>query len=408
MRYLIIGNGVVGITAAQAIKKADAESEVHIYDAEPYLYYRRPQLWKFIADQAEEKALYFRPAEWYAKQGITLHLGTRVTEIIPQSHALVLEDGSSVEYDRLLLAMGSRCFVPPINGVDKEGVFTLRSLDDAKAIKERAKQSKSAVIIGGGLLGLETGRAISELGLSVTVLETCPYLLPRQLDAAGAAVLQHCLEDQGFCSVMTDVQTSAILGDEQVTGVQLTDGTVVPADLVVISTGIRLRAELADQAGLNVNRGVLVDDQMNAGVPDIFAAGDVAVHNGRIYGIIPAALEQAKIAAANMVELGSAHYHGTLPATSLKITGVSLTCLGEAMIEASDSVSILRRSDPQNGLYTRVALQDGKIIGAILLGNQKNAMWFKRLMSMQRDISAYSEQLLDPEFDIKALATSQT
>ncbi len=407
MRYLIIGNGVVGITAAQAIQRADAAAQIHIYGAEPYLYYSRPRLWQFIANQIEQKSLYFRSAEWYAKQGIHLHLGTRATALAPQSHELILADGSTVLYDRLLLAMGSRSFVPPIIGADKKGVFALRSLDDALAIKEQAQKAKSAVIIGGGLLGLETARAISALGLSVTVLEFFPYLLPRQLDAEGAAVLQSRLEAQGFCTVMTGAQTQAIVGDEYVTGVQLADGKTIPAELVVISTGIRSRIELAAQAGLNVKRGVLVDEQMSVGFPDVFAAGDVAEFEGRVYGIIPAAIEQANIAAANMVEPGSRIYRGTLPTTSLKITGIALTCLGEAMIAASDEVIVLRHSNPESGAYTRLAMQDGKIVGAILLGDKKNTMFFKRLMSAGRDVSAYREQLLSPNFDVKALATTQ-
>jgi nitrite reductase (NADH) large subunit len=411
MRYAIIGNGVAGVTAAQAIKRADAAAQVDVYSAEPYPYYFRPRLWEFIAGQLEADDLYFRPPEWYAERGIGLHLGARVTALDPAAHLLTLRhspgqglaDGSSAGYDRLLLAMGGQPFVPPFEGTHKAGVFTLRSLDDARAIKEHAQGVSTAVVIGGGLLGLETARALLDRGLSVTVIEFAPYLLPQQLDEPGGRVLEARLRDMGLRLILTNTATQAILGDERATGVRCKSGSSVEGELIIISTGIRPQVELAQQAGLDVQRGVVVDEQLRTSAPDVYAAGDVTEFEGHIYGIIPAALEQARAAAANMVSDGSAVYQGTVPATTLKIVGIDLTSLGDATLN-EDQALILRRVDEKTGVYKRLALRDGKLVGAILLGDKSSAPAFKQLITTGRDVSGYTQQLLDENFDLKALA----
>jgi len=404
-RYIIVGNGVAGITAAQAIVRADPAAEVHLFGAEPYPYYRRPRLWEFIAGEIEQEALYFRPPEWYAERGIHLHLGVRATSLDPTAHRLTLDNNSHAEYDRLLLATGGRPFVPPFEGTDREGVFTLRTLDDALAIKVYARGVRSAAVIGGGLLGLETARALLSLGLDVSVIEYSSYLLPRQLDAEGAQVLQSLLEAMGL-HILTGAATEAIVGDGRATGVRLGDGRVVDGELVLISTGIRSRVELAREAGLAVKRGVIVNEQLQTSVEDVFAAGDAAEFKGQVYGIIPAATEQAQVAAANMVMPGSATYGGTIPANTLKIVGVDLTCLGEATV-AGDEFVILRQVDAASGVYRRLTLRDGKIVGAILLGDTQSVRPVKQLIASRRDVSAYGERLLDEDFDLKILAQGQ-
>jgi len=412
-RYVIVGNGVAGVTAAQSIVRADPTAEVHTFGAEPYPYYRRPRLWELIAGEVEQDALYFRPPEWYAERGIHVHLGVRATSLDPSAHCLTLSDGSIAEYDRLLLATGGRPFVPPFEGTGREGVFTLCTLDDALAMKTYARDVRRAAVIGGGLLGLETARALRSAGLEVTVIEFAPYLLPRQLDAEGAQVLQALLEAQGL-HILTNAATEAILGDGHATGVRLKDGRVVDGELVLISTGIRSRLELAREAGLEVNRGVVVDEQLRSSAADVYAAGDAAEFKGRVYGIIPAAIEQAQVAAANMVadppassgRGGSTTYSGTMPANTLKVVGIDLTCLGEATA-TGDEFAILSRSDPASGVYRRLALRKGKIVGAILLGDTQSVRPVRQLMATGHDVSAYSERLLDENFDLRALAQGQ-
>ena len=405
LRYVIVGNGVAGVTAAQSIVRADPAAEVHIFGVEPYPYYQRPRLWEFLAGEIEQQTLYFRPLEWYAAQGIQVHLGERVTALDPAEHRLTLADRGStkfVVYDRLLLATGAQPFVPPFAGADKDGVFTLRTLDDARAMKAYAGDVLSVVVIGCGLLGLETARALLSLGLDVSLIESAPHLLPRQLDAEGAQVLQARLEATGL-HFLTNAATEAILGNGRVTGVRLKDGRVVEGEMVLISTGIRSRVDLAREAGLEVNRGLIVDEQLRTSAADVYAAGDVAEFEGVVYGIIPAAIEQAQVAAANMVADGSAIYSGTVPATTLKIVGIDLTSLGEATA-TGDELVVLRQMDPATGVYQRLALRDGKIVGAILLGDTRNVRPLKQLIATGHDVSAYSDRLLDEDMDLKALA----
>ncbi len=401
-RYVIVGNGVAGVTAAQNIARSDPGAEVHILSSEPYLYYQRPRLWEFLAGEIEQEELIFRPRSWYDGQGIQVHLGVRAAALDPAGRRLTLADGGRMSYDRLLLASGGRSFVPPFAGTDKDGVFTLRTLDDALAMKTYAEGIEGAVVIGGGLLGLETARALLSLGLNVWVLEFEPHLLPRQLDAEGAEVLQSLLEDLGL-RILTGAVTESIQGERSATGVRLKDGAVVEGELVLISTGIRSRVELAREAGLEVNRGVIVDEQLRTSAADVYAAGDVAEFEGVVYGIIPAATEQALAAAANMVSAGSATYNGTVPSTTLKIVGLDLTSLGEATA-AGDEFVVLQRVDLANGVYQRLTLRHGQIVGAILLGDTQNVQPLKRLITTGRDVSAYSERLLEQDFDLKALA----
>jgi len=410
LRYVIVGNGVAGVMAAQSLVQADPAAEVHIFGEEPYPYYQRPRLWEFLAGEIEQQTLYFRPPEWYAAKGIQVHLGTRVTTLDPAEHRLTLADGGSIHYDRLLLGTGAQPFVPPFAEADKtcgercrtSGVFTLRTLDDARAMKAYADDVHSAVVIGCGLLGLETARALLSSGLDVTMLESAPRLLPRQLDEEGAQVLQAHLEKMGL-QFLTGAATETILGNEHVTGVQLKDGRVVEGEMVLISTGIRSQVELAQEAGLEVNRGLVVDEQLRTSAADVYAAGDVTEFEGVVYGIIPAATEQAQVAAANMVADGSATYSGTVPATTLKIVGIDLTCLGDATATGDEFV-VLRQVDPATGVYRRLALRDSKIVGAILLGDTQNVRPLKKLIATGRDLSAYSGQLLDESLDLKALA----
>jgi len=392
-RYVIIGNGVAGVTAAQSIARAHPGADLHIYAAEPYPYYRRPQLPDYIAGIVAEADIFYRPPEWYEQQGIRVHLNAPVVELDPQAHRLRLADGTAVPYDRLLLATGGLAWMPPIEGARCAGVFTLRTLDDARAIRQFAQSVRRGVVIGGGLLGLETARALRALGLEVTVLEFAPYLMPRQLDREGAAVLEMLLRRMDIQTV-TSAVTEAILGGGAVRAVRLKDGREFPADIVVCSTGIRSDVALARQAGLTVNRGVVVDEHLQTSAPDVYAAGDVAEAGGIVYGIVPAAIEQARAAAANMVAPGSATYSGTLPATTLKVVGAELTSLGECVAESNDLVQ-LRRADPQNGRYRKLTLRDGRIVGAILLNEREHTSPIRQLMERGTDVSAYTELLME-------------
>jgi len=400
-QYIIVGNGIAGITAAQTIVRADPASEVHIFGAEPYPYYRRPILWEFIAGQIEQEALFFRPTAWYTERGIRLHLGVGVTALNPQAHSLTLADGSSAEYDRLLLATGGRPFIPPFEGSEKKGVYVLRTIEDAISIKEHAQGVSTAAVIGGGLLGIETARALASLNLDVSVIEFMPHLLPLQLDAEGAQALQSLLESMGM-RILTGAATEAILGDELPTGVRTKDGRIVDAELVLISTGIRPRIELASEAGMDVNRGVVVDGQLRTSATDVYAAGDAAEFEGTIYGIISSAIDQARVASANMVANGSATYNGTVPTTTLKVAGAELTSMGEYVVEG-DEYTQLRHTDEGTGTYRKIVLREGRIVGAILLNDKSRVAPITQLIKRGTDVSAHTNLLLNDDFDLKSL-----
>ena len=406
-RYLIVGNGVAGVTAAQGIARATsaaggAAAEVHVYGSEPYPYYQRPRLWQYLAGEVSQEELYFRPFEWYASRGIHVHPDTRVTVLDAAEHRIQLADGTWEPYDRLLLATGGRSFVPPFEGVDLQGVYALRSLDDALAIKHVADQVSNVAVIGGGLLGLETARALVAPGRRVSVIEIADHLLPRQLDVTGAQVLQSRLEAMGL-SIYTGAATRAINGNHKATGVLLTSGRTIPAELLIVSTGIRSRVELAREAGLETNRGIVVDERLRTSAPDVYAAGDTAEFQGTVYGIIPAAIEQARAVAGQMTGGSNSAYDGTVPSTTLKIVGIDLTCLGESTADGAEHI-ILRYSDQASGVYKRLALQENAIVGAILMGDVGDARWMQRLIDDKRDVSAFGSRMLDGGVDLKALA----
>jgi nitrite reductase (NADH) large subunit len=325
-----------------------------------------------------------------------------VTALDAAEHRIQLADSSWERYDRLLLATGGRPFVPPFEGVDLKGVHALRSLDDALAIKHLADQVSNIVVIGGGLLGLETARALVAPGRRVSVIEIAPHLLSRQLDVTGAQVLHRRLEAMGL-NIYVGAATRAIVGNTKATGVLLTSGRTISAELVIVSTGIRSRTELAREAGLDVNRGIVVDGQLRTSAPDVYAAGDAAEFQGVVYGIIPAAIEQARTVAGIMAGNGAKPYDGTLPSTTLKIVGIDLTCLGDSIADGTEHI-ILRYSDQASGIYKRLVLHENAIIGAILMGDVGDARWMQRLITDKRDVSAFGSRMLDGGVDLKALA----
>lgn len=401
-RFVIIGSGVASITAARTIAQTQPGANIEIYTADQYPYYSRPRLWEFLAGEIAQEDLYFYPPAWYKEQGIQMHLGSRVASLSPAKKEITLADGSVVPYEKLLLAMGSRAFVPPVPGADKQGVFTLRTVNDAQAMKAYAPGAKRAVAIGGGLLGLETARALRLLGLEVTVLEINPRLMPRQLDAEGAAVLTKLIAGLGL-KVIVGAATQAIVGDGRATGVALKSGEIIPGDLILLSAGIRSNIGLAQEAGLKVNQGVIVDQYMRTSAEGVYAAGDVAEFEGRVYGIIPAAIEQAQIAGAHMAGATPKPYRGTIPSNTLKIVGIDLTCIG-VVVPEGEGYQELRRTDETGCCYKKFVLKDGRLVGAILLGEKADVASISKLINTVVDVSAYAGHLLDEDFDWKTLA----
>ncbi|MBN2083685.1 MAG: NAD(P)/FAD-dependent oxidoreductase [Anaerolineales bacterium] len=398
-RYVIVGGGVAGTTAAQNLRRLDPSAAVVLLGDEPTPYYYRPKLWEFLAGSIEQPALMYRPADWYAAQKIDLRISTTASAIQPNSRTLTLASGEVLSYDRLLLATGACCYVPGLPGVKLPGVFVLRTLQDAVAIRAQASRSRRAVVIGGGLLGLETAHALSVLKQEVTVIEIAPHLLPRQLDREGAQFLQARLESMGL-KFITGARTAAVTGESAATGIRLEDGREVPGELILFSAGIVPNADLAREAGIDSNKGILVNPSMQTGMEGIFAAGDVAEFEGRVYGLVPPAIEQARVAAQTMAGVGQAGYSGTLPAATLKLVGMDLTSLGEATAE--DAALIIRRAADEKAMcYKKLVIRNGVLVGAILLNETGTVPLFKQLMASKRDVSRVVDRLLDETFDLK-------
>ena len=399
MQVVIVGNGVAGITAAAAIRERSADAKISVYTDESHPYYPRPRLYNILSGEAQPADIYGFPTQWYTERKITVDLSKKAAGIETDKKELLLQDGHRISYDKLLLANGAHSFVPPVKGVEKTGVFTLRSLQDALAIREYAKKTKKAVVIGGGLLGLEFAASLRKLGQQVDVIELLPRLLPMQLDQDGAALLQQILESRGV-NVTVGVKTEEIIGQQAVSAVALGGGKQISGDFVLFSAGVRSNTDLASQAGIKTNRGVLVDDYLRTNATDVYAAGDVAEFRGRVYGIIPAALDQAKIAALNMFEKEGHVYTGTIPSNTLKIVGIDLASMGLANPEGSGFEEV-RKLKREERVYKKVVVQQGIIVGAIILGETRSVAPIKRLMDQKIDITRYKDTILEDGFDFR-------
>lgn len=399
--YVIIGNGIAGVTAAATVASLVPDAQIPIYSSERYPYYRRPWLPDFLAGKYEIADLYAYPESWYQKRRIKVHLDSPVASIDAAAKVISLASGATVQYERLLLACGGNAWIPPVENTHIPGVFTLRTLDDALAIRDYAEKVERAVIVGGGLLGLEAARGLRDAGLDVTVVEVFPRLLPRQLDEEGAAVLSKLIEAFGI-AVVTGATVETVVGEEAATGVRLKSGSMIRGEMVLFSAGIRPDVTLAKSAGLEVNRGVVANGQMQTSDHHIFVAGDMAEFDTRIYGIIPAAIEQARVAAANMVSPNSETYAGTTPSNTLKVVGIDLTSIGIVNPEEPGYVSY-NMADSDKGIYKKLVFKDDTFVGAILLGDRESVRPITRLLARNAQIASLGPRLLESDFDLKTL-----
>ena len=387
-RFLIIGNGVGGTTAAENIRKHDKQSSIVMVTDEDFPFYYRIRLNEFIAGEITESDLRARDQQWYDDRGIELMANTRISGQGPDEKTMATESGRQISWDSLLIATGSHSFIPPIKGVEKKGVFALRSLQDARNISAWAEKVEDVVLIGGGLLGLEAGKALRKMGKNVTVVEFFPRLLPRQLDDEGGKRLQRIMEEMGF-SFRLGAKTEAILGDDQVSHVQLDGGETVPAQMALISAGVRPNLELAEALGLDRDKGIKVNERLRTSRGEIYAAGDVAEFRGMSYGIWTAAMEQGKIAGANMTGADE-KYEGTIMANTLKVVGIDLASAGN--IDAENEFESEVVSTDLN--YKKIVISENKIIGCIMLGDTKDFNRINKAMSRKEDFSRIKAQVL--------------
>ena len=389
MQFVIIGNGVAGTTAAATIRKLDDQGKIIIISEDHYPFYSRIRLPDFLSNEVDENGLIIRKETWYKENRIDLLLNKTVTDIDTAAKQVITPDNLTIQYDRLLIAIGGLSFVPPLPGADKKGVFTLRTLDDAIAIKEYAKKHRRVLLLGGGVLGLEAGNGLRKAGNSITVVEFFPRLLPRQMDPGGAAILQAALEKTGF-RFHLGAQSREIIGTDSAEALILNDGTRIDCDMIIISAGVRHNGRLAEKLGLTIEKGIVVNNRMETDIPGIFAAGDVIQHNNTFYGIWPASEKQGEIAGINMAG-GDAEYSGTTISNTLKVAGADLCAAGDIDAEGKRDAIIFKDSD--NFIYRKMVFQDDRIIGVILYGDIKNRQKILKAIESRKDIGAIRNKL---------------
>lgn len=390
-RVVIVGNGIAGTTAADYVRRRHPTCSIDLVAREEHFLYNRMAISRLVYGRSAMQGLYLQPDAWYEEQRITPWLNTRAARIDRERRELVLATGETLPYDRLILAAGSEAWVPPIDGIELDGSFVMRTAEDAMDLRAYVQESgaRRGVVVGGGLLGLEAAYALHQLGVRVTVLQHSQRLLNHQLDERGSAFVRSFLEGLGL-AVTLQAEAVAVRGTGRVEEVLLKDGQTLPAELFLVCTGVRANVELARAAQLEVGRGVVVDDRMRTSDPAIFAAGDVAEFDGKIWGLWPMAVEQGRIAALNALG-GDEPYVEAPPVTMLKVTGADLLSAGRFEPEEGDEVVALE--DAADHRYRKLVLRDGAIVGAILFGYPLEAPGVAAAMKARRDLSAQLDAL---------------
>ncbi len=405
MKLVMVGNGMAGVrTIEELLKIAPDLYDITIFGAEPQPNYNRILLSPVLAGEQTVDEIILNSWDWYTDNHITLHAGKKVVDVNRARRSVTADDGTEVAYDRLLLCTGSNAFMLPIPGKDLDGVIAYRDIADTNAMITAATQYKHAVVIGGGLLGLEAANGLMQRGMQVTVVHVMPTLMERQLDVVAGGLLQKSLEERGLKFIMGG-QTQALMGDKddgkagRVKALQFKDGTKIPADLVVMAVGIRPNTELAEKIGLHCNRGIVVTDTLQT-VTDarIYSVGECAAHRGIAYGLVAPLFEQAKVAANHLALHGIGRYLGSLTSTKLKVTGIDLFSAGE--FQGGEGTEELVMSDPFGGVYKKLVIKDDKLIGACLYGDTVDGSYYFKLLRDGRNVTDIRDKLMFGESNI--------
>jgi len=394
-RIIVVGNGMVGYKFCEKLRKQGVAADVIVYGEEPRPAYDRVHLTSFFSGKTAEDLL-MAPASWYEEHRIVLHTGELVTEIDRQQKTITTHTGKTDRYDYLVLATGSSPFVPNVKGVERDGVFVYRTIEDLNQIIDYGKKVTRAAVLGGGLLGLEAGKALVDLGLETHIVEFAPRLMPRQLDEQGSVILQHKLSQLGI-AVHLNKSTKEIAGNGKLDGLEFVDGSFLPIEMLVISAGIRPRDEVAKVCGLEVHPrgGVIVNDFLQTNDENIFAIGEVAVHNNMVYGLVAPGYEMADIVVRQIAGDFSKTFQGFDMSTKLKLMGVDVGSFGDALGETPGCIPIAFQ-DKHNGVYKRINLSaDGKhLLGGILVGDAKQYNLFHQMAANQMPLPAQPESLI--------------
>lgn len=391
-KLVVIGNGMAGMrTIEELLKLAPEKYEITVFGDEPHPNYNRIMLSPVLAGEKQFDEIILNEDDWYSENNIVLKSGSRISEIDRVAGVVKTEDGKETRYDRLLIATGSLPFILPVPGHDLEGVIGFRTIEDVDQMLDASKQYKNAVVIGGGLLGLEAASGLLNQNMNVTVIHLPELLMERQLDHEAAKLLQAELESRGV-NIITEGNTEALLGEKRVNKLRLKDGREIDADIVVMAVGIRPNITLAREAGLYCERGIVVNDTLQTYDPAIYAVGECVQNRGNTYGLVAPLFEQARVCANHLAHLGYSRYEGSTTATRLKVSGVELFSAGN--FTGDDSTESIVLKDASHGIYKKLVLKDNRIKGAVLYGDTVDGAWYYELMREGSDISAYRDQLM--------------
>ncbi|MBE9567755.1 MAG: NAD(P)/FAD-dependent oxidoreductase [Proteobacteria bacterium] len=403
-KLVLIGNGMAGVRALEELfkhnisdDKGSDQYDITVIGAEPHPNYNRIMLSPVLAGEQTIDDIILNSLEWYEENNIELVTGDAATEISRVKKAVITESGKEFPYDRLLIATGSNPFIIPIPGADKEGVLGFRDIHDVDTMVQASKDYKKAVVIGGGLLGLEAANGLMKQGMDVTVVHLLDSLMERQLDKPASALLKASLEERGMKFLM-EASSAEILGDKRVTSVKFADGSEVDADLVVMAVGIRPNIELAQKAGIHCERGIVVNDTMQTFDPVVYSVGECVQHRNECYGLVAPLFEQAKVAANHLARVGSTRYIGSMTSTKLKVTGIDLFSAGEFNEEEGDE--ILQMQDVASGVYKKLVLKDNVIKGAVMFGDTMDGTWYFSLMRDGTNIADFRKTILFGQHDL--------
>jgi nitrite reductase (NADH) large subunit len=382
---VIVGNGMAAARLVDELAKtALGRYAVAVIGDEPRLAYNRVLLSSVLAGETASHEIELRPAAWWRDRGVTVKYGSVVSEIDVGRRELKIAGEESIEFSRLVLATGSAPLRLNVPGADLSGVHTFRNSRDVDLLLTLAAKKKRVVVVGGGLLGLEAAYGLAKAGAPVTLVHLMDRLMERQLDAPAAALLKSLVERKGI-QILLNASTARIHGEASVKAVELADGRRIEADAVIFAAGIRPNTQLAKDAGISVNRGIVVDDQLQTSVPNIFALGECAEHRGICYGLVEPAYEQGRVLARHLAARDAA-YQGSVVATNLKVSGVSVFSAGDFMGGADGSEAILL-NDIRRGTYKKLVIADGRLTGAVLIGDITDALWYLELIRSRQPIA---------------------
>lgn len=391
-KLVLVGNGMAGLRCVESIISKDPTAyEITIFGSEPHVNYNRILLSTVLQGNTSFEDITINDRNWYTENNIQLFTGETVVKIDKETRKIKTDKEREVYYDKLIIATGSVPFILPVTGVDKEGVIAFRTIEDCQKMIETSRKHKKAVVIGGGLLGLEAARGLLNLGMEVHVVHIADYLMERQLDSTASLLLQKELENQGM-NFLLKKETQELIGNERVERVRFKDGTELDADLVVMAAGVRPNIQLAKESGIDTNRAIIVNDYLETSIPEIYAVGECAEHQGVVYGLVKPLYEQGEVLAKHICGMKCSGYHGSVLSTQLKISGVELFSVGDFL--GDETTKSITTFDELDSVYKKLVFQDRKIIGAVLYGDTNNSSRLLDMIVKRQEVSSEEKRAL--------------